>query len=551
MWHQLPMRRFALLSLALALGCASPAHPAPAAASPAPRVLTILATSEVRGTPEPCGCQSDPLGDVARVASLVTEAKARGGVLLVDAGGLRYKSEPVKASEQAQAELKARFLEQAWQGLGAAVGLGDEDLSAGVPSTPRLCSNCTVAPTAGFTVAGGALRDVGGVKVGVFGLLDPARAGDKVTASDPVAAATREVAALSAGGAQVIVALAHLPRPEARRLARSVPGLSIVVAGEAADSDSGDGAEAEQLGDTIVVQPAIEGQRVAKVELHVVGGVVSTKLVASAEGRARDLEKLGRKVKDAELVLARLVKDPSADPAFVSSQRARLAELAKAPDALRAPASEPPAGASFATATLVPIRRALPRDPALATAMKKLDAEAGELNRTAGEKVPVPPAAPGEARYLGAEDCELCHPKQVEQWKTTVHAQAWKTLVDVNKQWSYDCIKCHVTGYGEAGGSAMAHVDKLEAVQCEVCHGPASLHAAAPRKQHLRVPVESDCKRCHTREHSDTFQFEAYLRDVLGPTHGAKRRAALGDGPTGHPLRGGAIEQAKAGAAQR
>src|SRR5258706_6278107 len=97
------MRRAAALALLLlAVGCARPA------AAPRPRVVTIVAVSEVRGTPEPCGCQSDPLGDVARVASL-----ARGG-LLVDAGGLRYGEDPIAEAAEAQGELKGRFLEQAW-----------------------------------------------------------------------------------------------------------------------------------------------------------------------------------------------------------------------------------------------------------------------------------------------------------------------------------------------------------------------------------------------------------------------------------------------------
>jgi hypothetical protein len=40
------------------------------------RRLTIFYTAEIHGTPEPCGCTSDPLGDVARYAALV--ARRRG-----------------------------------------------------------------------------------------------------------------------------------------------------------------------------------------------------------------------------------------------------------------------------------------------------------------------------------------------------------------------------------------------------------------------------------------------------------------------------------------
>src|SRR5690242_17394494 len=106
------MRR--LCPLVLALGMAGCRAEQPSAAAPAQKekVITILATSEIRGTPEPCGCASDPLGDVARIARLLDEAKQKGGALLVDAGGLRYSDEPLTQAAQAQAELKAEFLEK-------------------------------------------------------------------------------------------------------------------------------------------------------------------------------------------------------------------------------------------------------------------------------------------------------------------------------------------------------------------------------------------------------------------------------------------------------
>ncbi|HVQ24918.1 MAG TPA: hypothetical protein VMV01_07070, partial [Planctomycetota bacterium] len=85
-------------------------------------------------------------------------------------------------------------------------------------------------------------------------------------------------------------------------------------------------------------------------------------------------------------------------------------------------------------------------------------------------------------------------------------------------------------------------------VQCEACHGPASLHLDSMGKRTdtlTRSPPESTCKGCHTPEHSDTFALEPYLRDVLGPGHGEARRKALGEGPTGHELRHKAEAAAK------
>ena len=55
------------------------------------------------------------------------------------------------------------------------------------------------------------------------------------------------------------------------------------------------------------------------------------------------------------------------------------------------------------------------------------------------------------------------------------------------------------------------------------------------------------CQQCHSPEHSDTFDYAAYLRDVLGPTHGPERRAALGEGPTGRELRAAGLAAAGGG----
>jgi hypothetical protein len=60
----------------------------------------------------------------------------------------------------------------------------------------------------------------------------------------------------------------------------------------------------------------------------------------------------------------------------------------------------------------------------------------------------------------------------------------------------------------------------------------------------VRNPAEDVCLRCHNEEHSDTFEFTAYLRDVTGPGHGAEFRAKLGEGPSGHQLRRAALEKA-------
>ena len=64
-----------------------------------------------------------------------------------------------------------------------------------------------------------------------------------------------------------------------------------------------------------------------------------------------------------------------------------------------------------------------------------------------------------------------------------------------------------------------------------------------------RDTPETVCLGCHTEQHSDTFAYQAYLRDIVGPGHGPRLREKLGAGKTGHELRSSALERAKVAAA--
>src|SRR6185295_17035768 len=138
-WHDGgPVNRspFPILLVALLCLAAGPG----AAGEPATRRFTLFYTAEVHGTPEPCGCTSDPLGDVARYASVVRGArKEAGDLLLVDAGGLSFPEGSGSPRERAGNELRAAFLgrELGKLGLGAC-GLAETDLGAGAAGRSHL-----------------------------------------------------------------------------------------------------------------------------------------------------------------------------------------------------------------------------------------------------------------------------------------------------------------------------------------------------------------------------------------------------------------------------
>jgi hypothetical protein len=308
---------------------------------------------------------------------------------------------------------------------------------------------------------------------------------------------------------------------------------------------------AEKVGKAYLVAPASEMQRVGRLEivLRAQEANAAPDLLLDGGGpavnRLRAAE-IARQLGQLEADLPRWKNDADADPAFVARKYQELEELRSEGARLAStPWAAPPQGSYFIN-ELVPIRRSLPRDPALAASMRRLDNAVGAANLRMAE--PPPPAEPGRAHFSGDASCVRCHKASARFWKATAHAHAWKTLQVVGKTAHGDCVSCHVAGYGEVGGSSVGFNKGLQNVQCEACHGPGSIHV---EKRGLEKPLalrtdtpESVCTRCHNEKHSDTFQYQAYLRDVIGPGHGEDARDKLGDGPTAKGLRRAAAKRA-------
>jgi hypothetical protein len=517
--------------------------------------LVLLATTEMNGQLEPCGCNSDPMGDIARTVALVNEARAAGTpVLVVDGGSLLFAGPGVDPSARAQAELAAATL----AGIVGetlrvdAIGLGPHDLplGAGKVALPRHAVN--VPAEAGVPLAAPAVLTAGSVQVGVFGVVAPTSvAGAGLEASDPVAAAERAVAELTARGAQVVVALAHMQRRDAVELARRVPRIDFMLVGEKAPDDPRRVSDApQQVGRTWLFQPANRGQVVSRLDITVRGRAAEADPPAFADalGPGR-LAGLDRRLESLRADVAGYAADPDADPAFVAQKKQELAELEAERAALEKSPVRVPDKGSFFTFTQVAIRKQLPCDGPTLEAKTSLDQAAAEINLAQSTaKGPAAPPPDGKPGFAGIEECGFCHADAVEFWKKTRHAAAWQTLVVDHKQASYDCVGCHVTGWDQPGGATLAFNELLRDVQCEVCHGPGSIHVDKDGKEKpstmILSPPEDVCLRCHNEEHSDTFDFTPYLRDVTGPGHGAAFREKLGEGPTGHELRRAALEKA-------
>ncbi|HVV87104.1 MAG TPA: multiheme c-type cytochrome [Kofleriaceae bacterium] len=518
--------------------------------------LTVFALGELRGQIEPCGCTTDPLGDLARTAELVDQARAKGPVIVVDTGSLLY-AEPVVADQaRPQEDLKADLIATIYrdQLAVAAVGLGPDDLAAG-PSKLRLPREVANLPaSSGVPLEAPKVIEVGDERIGVFGVVDPTWV-PSLGATDPTEAARQAIAGLKQQKATRIIALATMSKKDGVAIARAVPGIDLLVIGTGVEAPPPDKviASPEQVGGTMVITPTDRGQVVARVDLVLRGPGPLVDAVGADAAPARRKE-LDARVAHLDEQLAAWKADPTADAAFVAARQKERDDLAAESAALADNPERVPAHGSYFELAQIRIAKILSCDTRVVLAKQEYTRAAGAANVAAAAAIPPVPVPKGTATYVGAEACADCHQEAYDFWKKTRHARAWETIEKVDKQFDYDCTSCHVTGWAQPGGASMKEVAAgplLHDVQCETCHGPGSIHVDADdkdaKKTIRRTPPPDLCaSQCHTPIHSDTFDRVAYLRDILGPGHGEHAAKELGPGVTGAELRKAGL--AKAGA---
>jgi hypothetical protein len=128
-------------------------------------------------------------------------------------------------------------------------------------------------------------------------------------------------------------------------------------------------------------------------------------------------------------------------------------------------------------------------------------------------------------RYVLAEACNECHPEQYQRWQKTDHAQAYNSLIKIDKHFELECIRCHTLGYNQPGGFTDIHqVGEFANVQCESCHGPGRLHVKSKGETKMNKDMVGGimCLHCHIDERSPEFDLETYFPKVCGKAAGSK-----------------------------
>jgi len=526
------------VAVVLAAACAAPKPPAPAqregagasqaGGQAAADRLTLVFWASAAGQIVPCGCSPDQRGGLPRAAALLRRLRAsEPNVLFVDAGDLLFETvgrPPAQALTQKQ--LKARTLARGDEMLGAAArAVGQRDVALGAAfaaetagQVPLLDAGVTPVPGARDTL----LADAGPVKVGIFA------AGFEADVAATMAARARR---LREQGARMVVLLLH-PRGDAAFTAAQAllpaakaAGVDVVVLGRRDDPAADPNAKDSGLPPLLAVEG--HGQSLLRLDVHLGSGPVA--LAPSQEDRDQEVKGLDARIERFRLQLADA-------PQRREQLEAKIRELEERKRALlSAPPQAPPPGSTWAQATFVPLAKEVGADPDAQKLVDAYDQKVTELNLAEAQRQPesCPPPAPGEPAFAGVAACAKCHPEAAEFWTETKHAGAYDKLVHVNKQFSLDCVQCHVTGWQQPGG--VCRIDRPQVggpgfkgkgigrrdVQCENCHGAGSEHVKDPYAGPVRREVPASfCVRCHEAANSPHFDDAKYRPYIVGPGHG-------------------------------
>ena len=120
-------------------------------------------------------------------------------------------------------------------------------------------------------------------------------------------------------------------------------------------------------------------------------------------------------------------------------------------------------------------------------------------------------AGTSDATYVPGKKCKVCHIKVFKAHAESLHAMAFENLKDAGQETNAECLACHSTGYGKAGGfTDMESTPGLAGTSCQACHGPGSAHvekglSKEERKAAMTTDPKQACVNCHKihGEHPD------------------------------------------------
>jgi hypothetical protein len=416
--------------------------------------VAMVFSGEMHGYIEPCGCSVNQLGGLSRRGDLMKQMRDRGWpVTALDVGGLvnnpTRKQGKFKSAMALNCLIDMRY-------AGIAVGTEELQLSFDFISLnrpeqlPFISANVILFGEEDFPQGPLPRKviDVGGLKVGVTAVFGPelediVRPGGQGAGEfefkvlDPVVSLKKQVAALEAEKADLLVLLSHRPKSETRKLAEEFPQFDIVVtAGGLEDPNP----EPTFLGKkTLLVEPGQKGKHVPVVGFYPAAG--------------KPQERLKYEVVDLD------EKRFSNSPGVLEQMRTYQEDMLQKEQLV---ATEPAID-----------------DP------RNIDPLTGK------------PIDADKNPFVGAKVCGECHKSAYEVWQTSKHAEATETLktggpraseIWINRIFDPECVACHVTGWDpkrviryKTGYEDEKTTPQLTGQGCENCHGPGGHHTELER----------------------------------------------------------------------
>ena len=249
-------------------------------------MLTILHTNDLHGHLTSWRgwageLDGEEVGGVDRLATAIAKVRSEASdVLLLDAGDL-IGDTMIAQLTQGEA-LVSIFNELEYDAF--VLGNHEPDFGSDVlkkrieqAAFPVLAANVVQTRDGSLLTRAFIIRELGGVKVGVFGLAYPKT--DWTTApknvaglqfQHPVEPARRSIAELRKRGAELVIALTHLGLGADIELAKAVPGIDVIVGGHSHNRMR----DALEVGNTLIVQAGAHGSDLGRLDLLVEHGRV-------------------------------------------------------------------------------------------------------------------------------------------------------------------------------------------------------------------------------------------------------------------------------------
>jgi hypothetical protein len=465
---------------------------------------------------------------VAKKSTLINEVKKEGkAVLLLDTGNLLFRKPPQTETQRRDSLLRVDLLIQSYNEMAYdAVNVGEKDLMLGFKflsevaqkaKFPILSANLVDKKTQKTVLKPHVIKEVAGLKIGVFGLMDDLynstlhEREPSLTILDPLST-SKALAKSLREYCDLIIVLSQLGESKDRKLARENPLINLILGG---------GGETkrvvmERVNDIPLYRLEPRGGYLGRINYSLADTKKPIRFLISTEQ-----EEIEKKI---DRLLARTIRIKSEMAKSGKQEEMKIKELKfleskekELEKALLAFADK-----NSYKHTAIPVQLSVTDDPRIIKGLEVYRAESAKLykpkvmgfpEKQLSEKEMIA-RIPKDSPLVGAISCKRCHEANYQNWLKTKHAMATQTIGTSPKYAQEECLICHSTGYGKIGEYATVEEvpPYLRGVQCESCHGEGKGHpgkGGIERKVTLGI-----CRNCHTKDQSPAFNYLAYLEKI-------------------------------------